>query len=52
MTFTDFLWGNEATPERRGMVRVYVAYLRTKLSSSRRVIIRTVRGGGYWFAVR
>jgi DNA-binding response OmpR family regulator len=49
-TLTDFVWGEEVTPEKRGLVRVYIGYLRTKLKGSRRVAIRTVRGLGYGFA--
>ena len=51
-TLTDFVWGADATPEKRSMVRVYMGYLRTKLKASRRVVIRTVRGVGYAFAFR
>lgn len=51
-TLTDFVWGADATPEKRSMVRVYMGYLRTKLKASRRVVIRTVRGVGYAFALR
>ena len=51
-TLTDFVWGADATPEKRSMVRVYMGYLRTKLKASRRVVIRTVRGVGYAFALK
>ena len=51
-TLTDFVWGDEVSPERRAMVRVYIGYLRTKLEPSRRVVIRTVRGLGYTFSAR
>jgi DNA-binding response OmpR family regulator len=40
------------TPERRSLVRVYIGYLRTKLSASRQVVIRAVRGVGYGFVER
>jgi DNA-binding response OmpR family regulator len=51
-TLTDFVWGDDVTPERRSLVRVYMGYLRTKLSASRQVVIRAVRGVGYGFAER
>jgi DNA-binding response OmpR family regulator len=49
---TDFVWGEEVTPDRQSMVRVYIGYLRTKLKASRRVMIGTVRGVGYAFTAR
>jgi DNA-binding response OmpR family regulator len=51
-TLTDFVWAEEVTPQRRSQVRVYIGYLRNKLSASRQVVIRAVRREGYEFAER
>jgi DNA-binding response OmpR family regulator len=51
-TLIDFVWGEESTPPKQRLVRVYVGYLRTKLASSRQVVIRTIRGVGYAFGLR
>jgi hypothetical protein len=53
-TLADFVWGDaEGDGEaRRGVVEVYMGYLRRKLSASRSVMIRTVRGVGYRFDPR
>jgi DNA-binding response OmpR family regulator len=48
-TLSDFVWGDEPVTSRRGLVEVYVGYVRRKLSTSRAVAIRTVRGVGYRF---
>ena len=48
----SFVWGREETAERRNLVHVYVGYLRRKLSTSRQVMIRTIRGVGYELAAR
>jgi DNA-binding response OmpR family regulator len=45
----EYVWGDEPNATRRGLVEVYVGYLRRKLASSRSVAIRTVRGVGYQF---
>lgn len=42
----DFVWGR-SSPAHRSLARVYVGYLRTKLKTSRKTEIRTVRGHGY-----
>ena len=47
-----FVWGGELTKERRNLVHVYVGYLRRKLSGSRQMEIRTVRGVGYELAAK
>lgn len=54
ITLADFVWGDaEGEAEaRRGVVEVYIGYLRRKLSASRSVMIRTVRGVGYRFDPR
>jgi DNA-binding response OmpR family regulator len=49
-TLSDFVWGNEPVTSRRGLVEVYVGYVRRKLAASRAVVIRTVRGVGYQFS--
>ncbi|MEO8564374.1 MAG: winged helix-turn-helix domain-containing protein [bacterium] len=51
-TLSDFVWGAEPVTSRRGLVEVYVGYVRRKLASSRSVVIRTVRGVGYQFSPR
>jgi DNA-binding response OmpR family regulator len=51
-TLSDFVWGDEAVTARRGLVEVYVGYVRRKLATSRSVVIRTVRGVGYQFSAR
>jgi DNA-binding response OmpR family regulator len=49
-TLSDFVWGDEPVTSRRGLVEVYVGYVRRKLAASRSVMIRTVRGVGYQFS--
>lgn len=49
-TLSGFVWGDDAAPEQRRLLRVYVGYLRRKLRDSRKAQIRTVRGVGYQFA--
>jgi DNA-binding response OmpR family regulator len=53
-TLADFVWGDadSDTGARRGVVEVYIGYLRRKLAASRSVMIRTVRGVGYRFDAR
>ncbi|MEO6528702.1 MAG: response regulator transcription factor, partial [Gemmatimonadaceae bacterium] len=48
-TLSDYVWGDEPVTSRRGLVEVYVGYVRRKLASSRAVAIKTVRGVGYRF---
>jgi DNA-binding response OmpR family regulator len=54
ITLADFVWGDAeaASGARRGVVEVYIGYLRRKLAASRSVMIRTVRGVGYRFDPR
>lgn len=49
---TSFVWGGEATAERRNLVHVYIGYLRAKLQGSSQVAICTIRGEGYAFALK
>ena len=49
-TLSDFVWGDEPVSSKRGLVEVYVGYVRRKLAASRSVMIRTVRGVGYQFS--
>jgi DNA-binding response OmpR family regulator len=51
-TLADFVWGDTAVAERRNVIDVYIGYVRRKLSTSRSVVLRTVRGVGYSFAPR
>jgi len=51
-TLADFVWGDAPLKARRGVVEVYISYLRRKLAASRQVIIGTVRGAGYRFEAR
>jgi len=48
----DFVWGDAKIKARRGVVEVYISYLRRKLAASRQVQIGTVRGAGYRFEPR
>lgn len=48
----DFVWGDAPITTRRGVVEVYIGYLRRKLAASRTVVIGTVRGAGYRFEAR
>lgn len=48
----DFVWGDAKIKARRGVVEVYISYLRRKLAASRQVRIGTVRGAGYRFEPR
>jgi two-component system, OmpR family, response regulator len=45
-SLADFVWGDAEIKARRGVVEVYISYLRRKLASSRQVRIGTVRGAG------
>lgn len=51
-TLADFVWGDTAVAERRNVIDVYIGYVRRKLSASRSVVLRTVRGVGYSLAPR
>jgi two-component system, OmpR family, response regulator len=51
-TLADFVWGDAPLKARRGVVEVYISYLRRKLAASQQVIIGTVRGAGYRFEAR
>jgi DNA-binding response OmpR family regulator len=51
-TLADFVWGDTSVAERRNVIDVYIGYVRRKLSASRSVVLRTVRGVGYSFAPR
>jgi DNA-binding response OmpR family regulator len=49
-TLADFVWGDSSVADRRSVIDVYIGYVRRKLSASRSVVLRTVRGVGYTFA--
>lgn len=51
-SLADFVWGDASIKARRGVVEVYISYLRRKLAASRQVVIGTVRGAGYRFEER
>jgi DNA-binding response OmpR family regulator len=51
-TLADFVWGDTSVADRRNVIDVYIGYVRRKLSASRSVVLRTVRGVGYSFAPR
>jgi two-component system OmpR family response regulator len=51
-SLADFVWGDASVKARRGVVEVYISYLRRKLASSEQVVIGTVRGAGYRFEAR
>jgi two-component system, OmpR family, response regulator len=51
-SLADFVWGDASIKARRGVVEVYISYLRRKLAASEQVVIRTVRGEGYRFEPR
>ena len=51
-SLADFVWGDAKIKARRGVVEVYISYLRRKLAASRQVKIGTVRGAGYRFEPR
>ncbi|MDB4883611.1 MAG: phosphate regulatory protein [Gemmatimonadetes bacterium] len=51
-SLADFVWGDASLKARRGVVEVYISYLRRKLASSKQVVIGTVRGAGYRFESR
>ena len=51
-TLADFVWGDRSVAQRRNVIDVYIGYVRRKLSASRSVVLRTVRGVGYSFAPR
>jgi DNA-binding response OmpR family regulator len=49
-TLADFVWGDQASTNKRTLVQVYVSYVRKKLANSAQVAIRFARGAGYEFA--
>lgn len=49
-TLAEFVWGDTSVADRRSVIDVYIGYVRRKLSASRSVVLRTVRGVGYTFA--
>lgn len=49
-TLADFVWGDQASANKRTLVQVYVSYVRKKLSKSAQVALRFARGAGYEFA--
>ena len=51
-SLADFVWGDASVKARRGVVEVYISYLRRKLAASETVRIGTVRGEGYRFEAR
>ena len=51
-TLAEFVWGDTTVAERRNVIDVYIGYVRRKLSASRSVVLRTVRGVGYSLAPR
>src|SRR5215213_4380861 len=51
-SLADFVWGDAKDKARRGVVEVYISYLRRKLAASQQVRIGTVRGAGYRFEAR
>lgn len=51
-TLADFVWGDNASGNRRTLVQVYVSYVRKKLANSALVVLRFARGEGYEFAPR
>ncbi|MEO6526521.1 MAG: response regulator transcription factor [Gemmatimonadaceae bacterium] len=51
-SLADFVWGDASIKARRGVVEVYISYLRRKLAASQQVVIGTVRGAGYRFEAR
>jgi len=51
-TLADFVWGDTSVAARRNVIDVYISYVRRKLSTSRSVVLRTVRGVGYSFEPR
>jgi DNA-binding response OmpR family regulator len=48
-TLAEFVWGDTSVADRRSVIDVYIGYVRRKLSTSRSVALRTVRGVGYSF---
>ncbi len=48
----EFVWRHEANEQCYRVLHVYIGYLRRKLSASKNVVIRTVRGLGYALALR
>jgi DNA-binding response OmpR family regulator len=44
---SEWMWGEPLSAERRAVLRVYVGYLRKKLSASRFVVIQSMQGIGY-----
>ena len=48
----DVVWGNAKIEARRGVVELYISYVRRKLASSREVRIGMVPGAGHWFEAR
>lgn len=51
-TLAEFVWGDTSVADRRNVIDVYIGYVRRKLSASRTVVLRTVRGVGYSFEPR
>jgi two-component system OmpR family response regulator len=51
-SLADYVWGDASVKARRGVVEVYISYLRRKLAASEKVVIGTVRGEGYRFEPR
>ena len=51
-TLADFVWGDTSVADRRNVIDVYIGYVRRKLSASRSVVLRTVRGVGFSFEPR
>ncbi len=51
-TLAEFVWGDTSVADRRNVIDVYIGYVRRKLSTSRSVVLRTVRGVGYSFVPR
>ena len=48
----DVVWGNAKIEARRGVVELYISYVRRKLASSREVRIGPVPGAGHRFEAR
>jgi two-component system OmpR family response regulator len=48
----EFVWRHEVNEQCYHVLRVYIGYLRNKLSASEQVAIRTVRGLGYALVLR
>ena len=46
-TLAEFVWRDSSVAHRRNVIDVYIGYVRRKLSTSRSVVLRNVRGVGY-----